>query len=98
MKKGLWGALLVAAASLVSFRSTYEPDLWWHLAQGREAAAGRLVHTNLFSAAYADYPQHYSSWLFDVGAYELFTRFGAAGAQAAQALLIAAALAIVART
>ena len=98
MKTVLWGVLLLAAGGLVSFRSAYEPDLWWHLAQGREAANGRLVHTNVFSAAYADYPQHYSSWLFDLGVYELFTRAGAGGVQAAQALLVAATLTMVVLT
>jgi hypothetical protein len=95
-RKSLWLAALTATASLISFRSTYEPDLWWHLAQGREVAAGHLVRTNLFSATYAGYPQHYSSWLFDAGAYVLFTRIGPAAIQAAQALLIAATLAVVA--
>jgi hypothetical protein len=31
--------LAVAASALVSFRWCYDPDLWWHLAQGREIAA-----------------------------------------------------------
>ena len=83
---------VAAAACLVSFRSIYEPDLWWHLARGRETAAGHLVRTNLFSAGYADYPQAYTSWLFDLGAYILWTRGGGAAIQAAQALLIAATL------
>ena len=41
-------AILVASA-VVSFRSVYEPDLGWHLAQGRENMSGRLVRTNVFS-------------------------------------------------
>lgn len=96
MRKSLWAAVLAGAACLVSFRSTYEPDLWWHLAQGREVAAGRLVRTNLFSFAYRNYPQPYTSWLFDLGAYGLYTRLGAAAIQTAQALAIAAALGTVA--
>jgi hypothetical protein len=40
---------IAAGAALVSFRATYEPDLWWHLAQGRENAQGRFVRTNVFS-------------------------------------------------
>ena len=94
MRKTLWAAALVAAACLISFRSTYEPDLWWHLAHGRETAAGHFVRTNLFSAAYRDYPQSYTSWLFDLVAYFLWTRLGPAGLQALQALLIAASLAL----
>jgi len=92
----VWFLVLLAAAGLISFRATYEPDLWWHLAQGRETAAGHLVRTNLFSLAYRDYPQTYTSWLFDLGAYALWTRMGAAGLQAAQALLLAGTLAAVA--
>ena len=74
----------------------YEPDLWWHLAQGREAAAGHLVRTNLFSFIHPDYPQPYTSWLFDLGSYVLWTRAGPAGLQAVQALLIAATLGAIA--
>ena len=58
-------ACSLAAAALLSFRPIYEPDLWWHLAQGRENAAGHLVRTNLFSFTYPDYRQPYNSWLFD---------------------------------
>ena len=83
---------VAAAACLVSFRSMYEPDLWWHLAQGRETAAGHLVRTNLFSFNYRDYPQPYTSWLFDLAAYVLWTRGGSAAIQAAQALLVAATI------
>jgi hypothetical protein len=96
MRKTLWAAVLVAAACLISFRSTYEPDLWWHLAQGRETAAGHIVRTNVFSAAYRDYPQPYTSWLFDLGGYVVWTRVGPRGMQALQALLIALSLGAVA--
>jgi hypothetical protein len=74
----------------------YDPDLWWHLAQGREAASGHLVRTNLFSFVYPDYPQPYTSWLFDLGSYLLWTRGGPAAVQAMQALLIAATLGTIA--
>jgi hypothetical protein len=81
-------ALAVAAASVLSFRAIYEPDLWWHLAQGREAAAGRLVHTNVFNFLYASYPQPYTPWLFDLGAYAAWRTAGGAGIQIAQAALL----------
>ena len=83
---------VVAGAALVSVRATYEPDLWWHMAQGREVAAGHLVRTNLFSVAYPDYPQPYTSWLFDLGSYVLWTRVGPAALQVVQALVIALTL------
>jgi hypothetical protein len=87
----LLGALVVAAAGVLSFRTIYEPDLWWHLAQGREAAAGRLVHTNVFNFLYASYPQSYTSWLFDLGAYIAWQAAGGAGIQIAQAAVLASA-------
>jgi hypothetical protein len=87
-------ALAVAAGALLAFRWTYEPDLFWHLAQGREIAAGRLVHTNLFSAAHPEYPQPATSWLFDLGAYALWQIGGAAAIQVAQTLVVALALAL----
>ena len=82
---------LLAAASILSFRSIYEPDLGWHLAQGREDLAGRLVRTNVFSAGFPDYRQHYTSWLFDAGAYGAWSLGGDGAVQALQAGLLAAA-------
>jgi hypothetical protein len=32
--------LLIVAAAAVSFRGVYEPDLWYHLAQGRITPRG----------------------------------------------------------
>jgi len=89
-------AILLAAGGLLSFRSMYDTDLWWHLAQGREAASGHLVRTNLFSFIHPDYPQPYTAWLFDLGSYVLWTRGGPAALQAVQALLIAATLGAIA--
>ena len=81
-------AVAVAAACALSFRAIYEPDLWWHLAQGREAAAGRLVHTNVFNAIYPSYPQPYTPWLFDLVAYGAWRLAAGAGVQIAQAALL----------
>ncbi len=88
----LW-LLAVAAAIVLSFRGIYEPDLWWHLAQGRETAAGRLVHTNVFNTLYRDFPQPYTSWLFDWLGYVLWRAAGAAAIQLAQAVLLIATFA-----
>jgi hypothetical protein len=82
----------LAAAALLSFRPIYEPDLWRHLAQGRENAAGHLVRTNLFSFTYPDYRQPYNSWLFDLACYLAWQGLGATGIQALQAFFIALAL------
>lgn len=85
----LLAALALAAAAVISFRPMYDPDLWWHLAQGRETAAGRLVRTNVFNYLHASYPQAYTPWLFDLGAFAAWRAAGGAGIQAAQAGLLA---------
>ena len=82
----------IAAAAILSFRPIYEPDLWWHLAHGRENLTGHVVRTNLFSFTYADYRQRYTSWLFDTGSFAAWQIAGPAGIQAGQALLLTAAL------
>ena len=87
---------IAIAASLLSFRPIYEPDLWWHLAQGREDAAGRLVRTNLFSFTTPEYRQHYTPWLFDVAVYASWTIARGAGIQVLQSLLLALTLALLA--
>ncbi len=94
----IFAVAVLAGAALVSFRATYEPDLWWHLAQGREIASGRLVVANLCSFTYPDYPQHYTAWLFDLSSYALWTHLGATSLQVAQALTIALTLLVVAST
>src|SRR5208337_5100702 len=51
----------IAAGALLSFCLRPEPDFWWHLAQGREVARGRLVRTNLFSGTNPNHQQPYTS-------------------------------------
>lgn len=88
-------AIAVAdAAAVLSFRPIYEPDLWWHLAQGRENAAGRLIRTNLFSFNYPDYRQYYTSWLFDTAAFLSWMAGGPTAIQILQAVLLALTLAV----
>jgi hypothetical protein len=82
-------SLAVAAAVLLSFRGIYEADLWWHLAQGRETASGRLVRTNVFSFIYPDYPQAYTSWLYDLAGYVAWTTGEGIGIQVLHAALLA---------
>ncbi len=83
-------AAILIAAALLSFRQVYEPDLWWHLAQGRENASGSLVRSNLFSFIYPEYRQHYTSWLFDTGAFLKWQLAGGAGVQTLQFLALSA--------
>ena len=85
---------VAAGAAILSFRPVYEPDLWWHLAQGREDAAGRLVRTNVFSFTYPEYRQRYTPWLFDVTVYGVWTVAGGWGVQLLQAALIAVTIGV----
>lgn len=88
---------IALAVVALSFRAIYEPDLFWHFAQGRENVTAQLVRTNLFSDGFADYRQHYTSWLFDTSAYLAWRAAGDAGMQTLQALLLVVALLFVYR-
>ncbi len=83
---------VAAAAALLSFRPIYEPDLWWHLAQGRENVTGELVRTNVFSFTHPDYRQQYTPWLFDTAGYLAWKAAAGAGIQGLQAVLLATTL------
>jgi hypothetical protein len=82
-------ALAIAGGVVLGFHRTFEADMWWHLAQGREIAAGRLVRTNLFSGNYPNYPQPFTSWLFELVAFGLWKVGGATAIQTGQALVLA---------
>ena len=88
LRRVLPAAVAAAAAAMLAFRPIYEPDLWWHLAHGRENAAGHIVRANVFSFTYPDYRQHFTSWLFDTLTYAAVTAFGATGIQLLQTLLV----------
>ena len=90
--------LIAGAAAAFSFRAVYEPDFWYHLAQGRENLTGHVVRTNTFSFTYPEYRQRYAPWLFDASLYATWRTAGGAGVQAIQALLLAATFGIVYRS
>jgi hypothetical protein len=90
--------LIAGAAAAFSFRAVYEPDVWYHLAQGRENLAGHLVRQNTFSFTYPEYRQRYAPWLFDTSLYTAWKAAGGAGVQVIQALLLAAAFGLVYRS
>lgn len=90
--------VVAGAAAALSFRAVYEPDLWYHLAQGRENLAGHIVGENTFSFNYADYRQHYAPWLFDATLYGAWAISGGAGVQTIQAIFLAAAFGLVYRS
>jgi len=85
-------AIALGAAVVFTARLTYDPDLFWHLAQGREVLAGHIVRANLFSATASAYPQHYTSWGFEAVCAFVAGHLGLAGVEVVQGLLIAAAL------
>lgn len=85
-------ALVAAVAVIFSARPIYDPDLFWHLAQGREVLAGHLVHTNQFSATSAAFTQHYTSWAFEAALALIERVMGLGGVQVAQGAMVAAAL------
>jgi hypothetical protein len=58
--------IALAAAALFTFRPTYDPDLFYHLAHGRHDVQVGLVRANIFNSAFVSYPQHYTTWAFDV--------------------------------
>ena len=97
-ERGLAALAGLAAAAILSFRQVYEPDLWWHLAHGRENASGDLIRSNLFSFIYPDYRQHYTSWLFDTTMYWAWQAGGGAAIQTAQWMATAGALFLLYRT
>jgi hypothetical protein len=85
---------IAAGVAILSFRPIYEPDLWWHLAQGREDASGRLVRDNAFSFTHPDYRQRYTPWLFDAAAFFAWRTMEGLGIQLLQAGCLALAVAL----
>ena len=92
--RSLVALVLLGAAFLFGARAIYEPDLGYHLAQGREIAAGHLVRTNFFSFTFPEYPQPYVSWLFDLIVYLAWSAGGSAGIQVLHLLLLGVAFTV----
>jgi hypothetical protein len=54
-----------------------DPDLWWHLANGRlMLATGSIPHVDVYSFSAAGHPWVMHEWLADLGMYLLFQRGG----------------------
>jgi hypothetical protein len=87
--------LAMVAGLVLALHKIFESDMWWHMAQGREAAFGNLVKTNLFSGAYSSYPQLFTSWLFELGSYGSWKLGGSAGVQFEMAALLALAFILI---
>lgn len=74
-----WGVLVLYVGKLLS-KPLFDPDLYWHLAAGREMVENsRFLRTDVFSFPYFGKPWINSEWLFEVGAYLLEKFLGMAG-------------------
>jgi hypothetical protein len=67
----------LAACALLTFAPAHDPDLWWHLATGRAAWAGRTtLPVDLFSFSFAGAPWRYKDLVADVMLWGLFAHGG----------------------
>ncbi|MGQ0644747.1 MAG: hypothetical protein ACT4O3_04570 [Elusimicrobiota bacterium] len=87
----LW-VVLAAAVLKHLCAPIYDPDLWWHLAAGREMAArGAVLKEDIFSHTLPGNPWLNFEWLAQIVLHRLHDAFGAAGLYAGKALAGAAA-------
>ncbi|MHC4249460.1 MAG: tetratricopeptide repeat protein [Planctomycetota bacterium] len=90
--RGVLVGSLFCFAFLLALYPLQSYDTWWHLANGREIAAGRgIPRTNLYSFTEPDYEVTPTHWLFGLGSYCLHAAAGVNGLVVAKALLVAAA-------
>src|SRR5665213_1128311 len=76
----------------------YQTDFWHHLARGREIVGqGGIVDADLFTFTLSGHLLRDNNWLSQVMYYRLFAWGGLAGVQLANALLLAAAMAVLVR-
>ncbi len=89
-------ALLLVA--LITARTPADPDMWWHLAAGREMLArGEILTRDVFSYTRSGAPWTNAFWLADIGMYLLQRVGGFPALSLAMALLAALTMAIVHR-
>jgi hypothetical protein len=87
-------ALVFLLAAAFASVQVADYDTWWHLALGREAAAGRLPATNLLSHTFPDYPAPDPEWLFDLLLFLSWKAGGAMGVELLMVLAVAGAFAL----
>jgi hypothetical protein len=85
---------LVAALLL---HTTADPDLWGHLAFGRQTVTEGLGRTDAFSYTAPGVPVLNHEWLSDVVIYSVFRRVGPVGLVGLRLLLLAGMLLVIAR-
>ena len=83
-------AAVAVAAFVVSLGPISDGDIFWHLAAGREIThRGALLHADPFTVSAAGRPWIDVHWLFQLGAYAVYSAFGFAGLAVVKALLVA---------
>ena len=83
-------AAVAVGAFVVSLGPISDGDIYWHLAAGREIAhRGALLHTDPFTVSAAGRPWIDVHWLFQLGAFAVYSSFGFVGLAVAKALLVA---------
>ncbi len=69
-----------------------DPDLWWHLASGREIVQHQLIPAvDVFSLTASGSRWINSYWLYDIVVYLLYSRLGAGTLLVLHAFLVLAA-------
>ena len=92
-------AVVLVAAGILCFFRIPDPDVFWHLKTGQVILeTGRLIHTNLFSFTYPDFPWHNLEWLFEVVLALCYNTFGWGGVFGLKLVLVLATTALLART
>src|ERR1017187_6675406 len=83
-------AAVAVGAFVVSLGPISDGDIYWHLAAGREIAhRGALLHADPFTVSAAGRPWIDVHWLFQLGAFAVYSSFGFVGLAVAKALLVA---------
>jgi hypothetical protein len=88
---GIFGALSTLA-------TVGDPDLFWHLAQGRQTVTEGLARVDVFSWTVNGLPVLTDQWLGQVIWYEAYACFGWTGIIVLRALLVAAVVTLIVAT
>jgi hypothetical protein len=80
---------------LSSLATVGDPDLFWHLAQGRQTVTDGLARVDMFSWSVNGLPVLTDQWLGQVIWYEAYAAFGWTGIILLRALLVAAIVTLI---
>src|SRR5467141_3104567 len=94
-RKSSWSLPLLAGGifgAMSTLATVGDPDLFWHLAQGRQTITDGLARVDTFSWSVNGLPVLTDQWLGQVIWYEAYAALGWNGIIVLRALLVAAAL------